>query len=97
MNEDAAEQKWILYLYVIGMTPVAKRALTNLTRICEEHLQGKYSIETINLLERPALAEGHQIFAVPTLVRKFPPPLRKIIGDLSDSQKVLVGLDVQPK
>ncbi len=97
MNKESQfeiPEQWVLYLYVAGKTAAAKRALANIRAICEEHLQGRYSIEIIDLLERPALAEGHQIFAVPTLVRQLPPPLRKIIGDLADVDKVVVGLDI---
>jgi circadian clock protein KaiB len=95
MNEETDGEKWVLYLYVAGMTPAAKRALANIEAICKEHLEGRYSIDVIDLLEQPALAEGRQIFAVPTLVRQLPPPLRKIIGDLADTEKVVVGLDIQ--
>jgi len=91
------DEKWILKLYIAGMTPTAKRALANLQAICEEHLASSYSLEVIDLVENPSLEDGEQIFAVPTLVRKLPPPLRKIIGDFSDKEKVLVGLDVKPK
>ncbi len=90
-------EKWILRLYVAGQTPKSLAAFANLKRICEEHLAGRYEIEVIDLLEHPQLARGDQIFAVPTLVRRLPPPLRKIIGDLSNTEKVLVGLDVQPR
>jgi circadian clock protein KaiB len=96
MSQEGASEKWILYLYVTRMTPSASRALANITAICNEHLPGQYTIDVIDLLEKPELAEGHQIFAVPTLVRQLPPPLRKIIGDLANSDKVLVGLDIQP-
>ncbi|KLK88357.1 hypothetical protein SZ63_04840 [Methanoculleus sediminis] len=89
-------EKWILRLYVAGQTPKSLAAFASIKRICEEHLAGRYEIEVIDLLEHPQLARGDQIFAVPTLVRKLPPPLRKIIGDLSNTEKVLVGLDVQP-
>jgi circadian clock protein KaiB len=95
MRQPDPDERWILFLYVAGMTPAAKRALSNIKAICEEHLEGQYSLEIIDLLERPGLAEGHQVFAVPTLVRQLPEPLRKIIGDLADSEKVLVGLDIQ--
>ncbi len=88
-------EEWSLQLYVAGMTPTARTALSNIQRICEEHLEGRYSIEVVDLLERPALAEGDQILAVPTLVRRLPHPLRKLIGDLSDTRKVVVGLDIQ--
>jgi len=97
MNDENSDEKWILRLYVAGMTPTAERALANLKAICAEHLEGKYSIEVTNLLDSPALAEDNQIFAVPTLVRRLPPPLRKIIGDLSDTEKVVVGLDIKPR
>jgi circadian clock protein KaiB len=85
-----------LKLYVAGNTAKSAAALENLKRVCESHLQGRYSIEVIDLLVNPRLAAGDQILAVPTLVRKFPEPIRKIIGDLSDEQRVLVGLDVKP-
>jgi circadian clock protein KaiB len=85
MSDSASDERWILRLYVAGMTATARRALANIKAIGEEHLEGKYSVEVIDLIERPALAEGDQIFAVPTLVRTLPPPLRKIIGDLSDT------------
>ncbi len=88
---------YILRLYVAGQTPKSLTAFANLKRICEEHLAGRYTIEVIDLLEHPQLAKGDQIFAVPTLVRKLPPPLRKIIGDLSNTEKVLVGLDIRPR
>jgi len=88
-------QEWVLRLYVAGMTPTGERALANLEQIADEHLAEKYQIEVIDLLEQPALAEGEKIFAVPTLVRELPPPLRKIVGDLSDTEKVLVGLDLK--
>ena len=87
---------WELKLYVAGKTPKSLTALKNLKNICEEHLEGKYRIEIIDLLKKPQLAEGDQIFAVPTLVRKVPVPMRKIIGDLSDQEKVLVGLNIVP-
>ncbi len=87
---------WELKLYVAGKTPKSVTALTNLKKYCEEHLHGKYRLEIIDLLKKPQLAEGDQIFAVPTLVRKVPVPMRKIIGDLSDEEKVLVGLNIVP-
>jgi circadian clock protein KaiB len=95
MNSEKKNEKWILCLYIAGMTPTAETALANIKQLCEEHLEGKYSLEVIDLLKRPDLAEGDQILAVPTLVRQLPPPLRKIIGDLSDAKKVLVGLDIK--
>lgn len=90
------EQTWELRLYIAGQTPKSVSALRNLNKYCEEHLQGKYKIEVIDLLLQPQLAEGDQIFAVPTLVRKVPVPIRKIIGDLSNEEKVLVGLNIVP-
>ena len=84
-----------LKLYVAGHTPKSLQAFANLKKICEEHLQGRYRIEVIDLLENPQLAKGDQILAIPTLVRKLPPPIRKIIGDLSDTERVIVGLDLR--
>ena len=91
-----ASAEWQLRLYVAGQTPKSIAALDNLKRLCESHLAGRYEIEVIDLLVNPTLAAGDQILAVPTLVRKVPEPIRKIIGDLSNEGKVLVGLDVQP-
>lgn len=85
---------WQLKLYVAGNTPKSLTALNNLKKYCEEYLQGQYKIEVIDLLKKPQLAEGDQIFAVPTLVKKVPEPIRKIIGDLSNKEKVLVGLNI---
>ena len=84
-----------LRLYVAGQTPRAVLAFKNLKRICEEHLQGRYDIEIVDLLENPQLAQGDQILAVPTLVRRLPEPIKKIIGDLSNTERVLVGLDLR--
>ena len=89
-------KKWQLRLYVAGQTPKCIAAFENLKKYCEEHLKGEYSIEVIDLLQNPQLAEGDQILAIPTLVRKVPEPLRRIIGDLSNQEKVLVGLDIRP-
>ena len=88
---------FILKLYVAGQTAKAIAAFTNLKTICEEQLKGRYEIEVIDLLENPKLAREDQIVALPTLVRKLPPPLRKIIGDLSDTERVLVGLNLLPR
>ena len=90
------DKQWELRLYVAGNTPKSMAALSNLKKYCEEHLQGKYQIEEIDLLAHPQMAEGDQIFAIPTLVRKVPQPIRKIIGDLSNKEKVLVGLNIRP-
>ena len=87
---------WQLRLYVAGQTPKSLTAFANLKRICEQHLAGKYSIEIIDLTRDPTLAQGDQILALPTLVRKLPQPIRKIIGDLSDTERLLVGLDLRP-
>jgi circadian clock protein KaiB len=86
-----------LRLYVAGKTAKSVAALANLKKYCEEHLKGQYVIEVIDLLVQPQLAEGDQIFAIPTLVRKVPEPIRKIIGDLSNEEKVLVGLNIRPR
>ena len=95
MTEIIEEETWELRLYVAGQTPKSVTALTNLRRYCEEHLKGHYKLEVIDLLTHPQLAEGDQILAIPTLVRKVPEPIRKIIGDLSNEERVLVGLDVR--
>jgi circadian clock protein KaiB len=94
MTKQPAE--WQLLLYIAGKTPKSEKALENIKKYAEEHLAGKYSIEIIDLLVNPQLAEGDQILAVPTLVRKFPEPIRKIIGDLSNEERVLVGLNIKP-
>ena len=96
MSPTAPEQ-YNLRLYVAGQTPKAARAFANLRRICDEHLAGRYSIEVIDLVENPALGRGDQILALPTLVRKLPTPIKKIIGDLSNTERVLVGLDLRPR
>jgi circadian clock protein KaiB len=91
----ADDDLWELRLYVAGQTPKSVAAFANLKRFCEEHLPGKYRIEVVDLIENPALAQGDQILAIPTLVRKLPEPMRKIIGDLSKTERVLVGLDLR--
>jgi circadian clock protein KaiB len=91
------EKQWNLRLYIAGQTPKSVTALANLKKICEEHMHGQYRIEIIDLMENPQLARKDQIVAIPTLVRELPQPLRRIIGDLSNTQKVLVGLDLQPR
>lgn len=93
---DVDAERWDLRLYVAGKTPKSLLAFANLKRLCEEHLAGRYSIEVVDLLEHPQLAEGDQIVAIPTLVRKLPEPIRKIIGDLSNTERTLVGLDLKP-
>ena len=89
-------EQWNLRLYVAGQTPKSLAAFTNLKRVCEEHLAGQYTIEIIDLLVQPQLARGDQIVAIPTLVRKLPEPMRRIIGDLSNTERVLVGLQLRP-
>jgi len=93
---NQGEKVYLLRLYVAGQTRKSLTAFANLKKICEEHLHGRYKIEVIDLLEKPQLAKGDQILAIPTLVRQLPPPLKKIIGDLSNTEKVLVGLDIRP-
>lgn len=93
----ARSDKWILRLYIAGQTPKAVTALNNLKFICEEQLKGKYHIEVIDLLKNPQLARDEQILAIPTLVRKIPLPVRNIIGDLSNTERVLVGLDLRAR
>jgi len=94
---ETAPQTWKLKLYIAGQTPRSLAALSNLQKIVDEHLEARYEIEVIDLLENPQLAKGDQILAVPTLVKDLPPPLRKIIGDLSNTERVLIGLDLRPE
>jgi circadian clock protein KaiB len=94
---QATEEKYILKLYVAGLSPKSKRAIHNIKEICETHLKGRYELQVIDLYQNPTLAKGEQIIAVPTLVKKLPQPLRKIIGDMSDAEKLLVGLDLHPQ
>jgi circadian clock protein KaiB len=95
-RKRAAPDFYELRLYVAGQTSRSLSALANLKRICEEHLSGRYRIEVIDLLEHPQLARGDQILALPTVVRKLPEPIRKLVGDLSDTERALVGLDLRP-
>lgn len=95
-TEGTDKDYWELRLYVAGQTPKSVTALANLKKYCEQHLQGHYKLEVVDLLQNPQLAEGDQILAIPTLVRKVPIPIRKIIGDLSNEERVLVGLDIRP-
>jgi circadian clock protein KaiB len=94
--ERSSDKLWQLRLYVAGQTPKSLEAFSNLQKICESHLSGRYRIEVIDLVAQPQLSRGDQILAIPTLVRKLPQPVRKIIGDLSDTERVLVGLDLRP-
>jgi circadian clock protein KaiB len=96
-KSKSSPERWDLRLYVAGQTEKSVRAFDNLKKLCEEHLAGQYHIEVIDLLRDPKLARGDQIVAVPTLVRKLPEPVRKIIGDLSNTERVLVGLDLRPR
>ena len=89
------EEFWELRLYTAGQSPKSLSALANLQRICDEHLRGKYRIEVVDLMANPRLAKDHQIVAIPTLVRKLPEPLRRVIGDLSDTERALVGLELR--
>lgn len=94
--EDPEVERWNLRLYVAGQTPKSVAAFANLKKLCEAHLAGRYQIEVIDLLEHPQLAAGDQIVAIPTLVRKLPEPLRRIVGDLSNTERALVGLQLRP-
>jgi circadian clock protein KaiB len=96
-TQDSAVEKWNLRLYTAGQSPKSLAALANLKRVCEEHLAGRYSIEVIDLLKNPRLAKDDEIVAIPTLVRKLPEPLRRIVGDLSDTERALVGLQLKPR
>jgi circadian clock protein KaiB len=90
-------ETYVLKLYVTGLTPASTRAITNIKQICEEHLQGRYQLEVIDIYQQPVLAKGEQIIAAPTLIKKLPLPLRRFIGDMSNSERILLGLDLRPK
>lgn len=92
-----ASLEYLLRLYVTGTTARSSRAIRTIKAICEEHLRGRYALEVVDIYQRPALAKDEQIVATPTLVRELPPPLRRLIGDLSDTERVLVGLDLRPR
>jgi circadian clock protein KaiB len=94
---DAEHRQYVLRLYVAGITPRSQEAIRNVTAICEEHLAGRYSLEVIDVYQRPGLVEGEQIIAAPTLIKSLPFPLRRLIGSMADKEKVLVGLDLRPK
>lgn len=96
-TSPVADDLWELRLYVAGRTPKSIAAFANLKKLCEEHLVGRYTIEVIDLLENPQLAEGDEIIAIPTVVRKLPEPVKKIVGDLSNSERCLVGLQLRPR
>lgn len=93
--EQSKSETYLLRLYVTGSTPQSMRAIENIKKICEEHLKGRYELEVVDLYQKPNLANGEQIIAAPTLIKKLPQPLRRIIGDLSNTQRVLVGLDLR--
>lgn len=95
--QDSATERYVLRLFVAGLTPRSQAAIQNIRAICEDHLAGRYDLEVIDLYQRTGLAQGEQIIAAPTLVKKLPLPLRKLIGSLADEEKVLVGLDLRPK
>jgi circadian clock protein KaiB len=97
LREQKAKETYVLRLYVAGLTPRSQMAIKNIKKICEEHLSGRYDLEVIDVYQNPVLAKGEQIIAAPTLIKKLPLPLRKFIGDLSDSEKILLGLDLRPK
>jgi circadian clock protein KaiB len=94
---DLKTEKYLLRLYVTGSTPASVRAIINIRKLCEEHLLGRYDLEVIDLFQKPHLAEGEQIIAAPTLIKKLPLPLRRVIGDMSNFERVLVGLDLRGK
>jgi circadian clock protein KaiB len=91
------KSKYVLRLYVTGMTPRSTRAIENVRKLCEEHLTGRYELDVIDIYQQPILAKGEQIIATPTLIKKLPLPLRKVIGDMSDSERFLLGIDLKPK
>ena len=95
--QQKAKEKYVLRLYISGLTPRSQMAIKNIKKICEEHLQGRYDLEVIDVYQNPVLAKGEQIIAAPTLIKKLPLPLRRFIGDLSDSERILLGLDLRPK
>jgi circadian clock protein KaiB len=94
--KESGTERYVLRLYVTGMTPRSIRAVENVRAICEEHLQGRYDLEVIDIYQQPTLAKGEQIIAAPTLIKQLPLPLRKIIGDMSSTERVLLGLDIRP-
>ena len=95
--QSPGQEKYVLRLYVTGVTPKSTRAIMNIKKICEEHLEGRYDLEVIDIYQQPTLAQGEQIIAAPTLIKKLPLPLRKFIGDLSGTERILLGLDLRPK
>jgi circadian clock protein KaiB len=94
--QRAGMERYVLRLYVAGMTPRSRRAVESVRTVCEEHLQGRYDLEVVDVYQQPTLAKGEQIIAAPTLIKKLPLPLRRVIGDMSSTERVLVGLDLKP-
>jgi circadian clock protein KaiB len=95
--KKSSKGKYVLRLYVTGMTPKSTRAIQNIKKICDEDLHGRCDLEVIDIYQRPVLAEGEQIIATPTLIKKLPLPLRRFVGDMSDTQRIVLGLDLRPK
>ena len=95
--KKSRKEKYVLKLYVTGLTPRSTRAITTIKKLCEEHLKGRYELEVIDIYQQPMLAKGEQIIAAPTLIRKLPLPIRKFIGDLASEERILLGLDLRPK
>ena len=95
--ESKDEQKYVLRLYVTGSTPRSTKAIANLRALCEQHLRGRYDLEVIDIFQQPVLAQGEQIIAAPTLIKQLPAPIRKVVGDLSNTDRVLMGLDLKPR
>ena len=95
--QEAMNEKYVLRLYITGITPKSTRAIQNIRKICEENLKGRYELEVIDIYQQPVLARDEQIIAAPTLIKKLPLPLRRLIGDMSDKERILVGLDLRPK
>jgi len=95
--QEAGNEKYVLRLYITGITPKSTQAIRNIKKICEENLKGRYELEVIDIYQQPVLARDEQIIAAPTLIKKLPLPLRRLIGDMSDKERILVGLDLRPK
>jgi circadian clock protein KaiB len=95
--KDAGDGQYLLRLYISGATPRSKQAIASIKAICEEHLKGRYELEVIDIYQQPTLAKGEQIVALPTLIKRLPPPLRKLVGDMSNEERVLIGLDLRKK
>jgi circadian clock protein KaiB len=95
--KTAGKERYVLRLYVAGMTPKSSQAIMNITQVCKDHLKGRYNLRVIDIYQQPALAQGEQIIAVPTLIKKLPLPLRRFIGNMVDREKILVGLDLRPQ